>query len=127
VSGLDPRTLDPLVRTACEQAVRTRLKAIAASHVADRERLAAKRRSLDLLHFTVKEGGAVDDLQIRVLLDLLDQQEHEVDARRAPLWPGAQHAFFGKLVDEKFLIHEARRALHAVLGPSDRATGRTVQ
>lgn len=115
MSGLDPRTLDPLVRTACEQAVRTRLKAVAASHVADRERLAAKRRSLDLLHFTVKEGGAVDDLQIRVLLELLDEHEHEVEGRRAPLWPGAQHDFFGKLVDEKFLIHEARRVLRTAL------------
>jgi 2'-5' RNA ligase len=115
VSGLDPRTLDPLVRTACEQAVRTRLKAIDASHVADRERLAAKRRSLDLLHFTVQEGGTVDDLQIRILLELLDRQEHAVDERRAPVWPGAQHAFFARLIDEKLLIHAARRVLHAAL------------
>jgi hypothetical protein len=115
VSGLDPRTLDPLVRTACEQAVRARLKAIDASHAADRERNAAKRRSLDLLHFTVTEGGCVDDLQIRVLLDLLDQQEHEVDGRHAPFWPGAQHAFFARVTDEKYLIHEARRVLRAAV------------
>jgi hypothetical protein len=118
VSGLDPRTLDPLVRTACEQAVRARLKAIETSHVADRERLAARRHSLDLLHFKVREGGTVDDLQVRVLLELLDAQEHEVDERVGPPWPGAYHAFLVKLLDEKLLIHEARRVLRAALaGP----------
>lgn len=122
MSGLDPRTLDPLVRTACEQAVRARLKAVAASHVADRERLEAKHRSLDLLHFTVTAGGTVDDLQIRVLLDLLDEQEHEVDRRTAPWWPGAQHAFFAKVTDEKFLIREARRVLRATLAVPGQAT-----
>ncbi len=115
MSGLDPRTLDPLVRTACEQAVRARLKALDASHVQDRERLAARRRSLDALHFTVSGGGTVDDLQIRILLDLLDEQEHEIDERTAPWWPGAQHAFFAKVTDEKLLIDEARRALHGAL------------
>ena len=118
MSGLDPRTLDPLVRTACEHAVRARLKELEASHIGDRERLAAKRRSLDLLHFTVQEGGAVDDVQIRVLLELLDAQEQEIDGRSAPVWPGAQHAFFGRMMDEKLLIHEARRVLRAVLAES---------
>jgi 2'-5' RNA ligase len=118
VSGLDPRTLDPLVRTACEQAVRSRLKELASSRIGDRERLAAKRRSLDLLHFTVQEGGAVDELQIRILLELLDAQERAVDERKAPQWPGAQHAFFGRMMDEKLLIHEARRVLRAALDES---------
>ncbi len=122
MSGLDPRTLDPIVRTACEQAVRARLKAIEASHVADRDRLAAKRRSLDLLHFTVREGGTVDDLQLRVLLDVLDQQEHEVDKRRAPAWPGAQHEFFARVTDEKYLINEARRVLRTALHGTTQAT-----
>lgn len=106
------------MRTACEQAVRTRLRAIAESHVADAERLAAKRRSLDLLHFTVTAGGSVDDLQIRILLELLDAQELEVEARVGPWWPGAQHAFFARIADEKFLIGEARRVLRAALAPA---------
>jgi 2'-5' RNA ligase len=122
VSGLDPRTLDPLVRTACEQAVRARLKAIQESHIGDGERLAAKRRSLDALHFTVTAGGTVDDLQIRLLLDLLDAQEHEVDARTAPDWPGAQRSFFEKVMDEKLLIHEARRVLCRALAGAEPAT-----
>jgi 2'-5' RNA ligase len=122
VSGLDPRTLDPLVRTACEQAVRARLKSLEESHIGDRERLAAKRRSLDALHFTVTAGGTVDDLQLRLLLDLLDAQEHEVDERTAPGWPGAQRSFFEKVMDEKLLIHEARRVLRAALAGPETAT-----
>jgi len=115
VNGLDFWTLDPVVRHACEEVVRARLRAIRSTHVDDRERLAAKRASLDLLHFAVSEGSAVDDIQIRVLLELLDAQERELDRRELPFWPGAQHGFLSEVLDRKHAIGEARRTLRAAL------------
>lgn len=116
MSGLDPRTLDPLVRHACEEAVRGRLRAIESSHVDDRRRLTAKRASLDLLHFAVSEGGTVDRLQIQLLLELLDAQDRAAAERALPPWPGAQYAFLTELLDARYATAEARRVLREALG-----------
>ena len=115
MSGLDPQTLDPLIRHALERAVRARLRDIESMHADDHRRLVAKRASLDLLRFAVKEGGTVDGLQIRVLMELLDSQARELDERALPFWPGGQYAFLVKVLDEKFAIDEARKALRDAL------------
>jgi hypothetical protein len=115
MTGLDAQTLDPLVRRTCEEAVRCRLRQIEAQHYDDRRRLAAKRASLDLLHFSVAEGRVVDALQIRLLLELLDAQEREQQARQLPSWPGAQYAFLSEQVDSEHALAEARRTLHEAL------------
>lgn len=115
MAGLDSQTLDPLVRRTCEEAVRSRLREIEAQHFDDRRRLAAKRASLDLLHFTVAEGGVVDPLQIRLLLELLDAQERAADERTLPAWPGAQYAFLSERLDARHAIGEARRTLREAL------------
>jgi hypothetical protein len=115
MTGLNWQTLDPLVRRTCEEAVRCRLRQIEAQHYDDRRRLAAKRASLDLLHFSVAEGRVVDPLQIRLLLELLDAQERERQGRKLPPWPGAQYGFLSEQLDLEYALGEARRTLREAL------------
>jgi hypothetical protein len=91
---------------ACERAIRSRLGDLgtgkdAAAHST------ARRRSLDLLHLALKEGR-LDEIQVRLLVDLLDRYELTLAGRTLPFWPGAQVVQLSQIVEERMAIDIAR-------------------
>jgi hypothetical protein len=99
-------TYETLGHQACERAIRSRLGNLegdrdAAAH------LSARRRSLDLLHLSFKDGR-LDEIQVRLLEDLLNRYEASLDERKLPFWPGAQAHELCELVEERRAIEIAR-------------------
>jgi hypothetical protein len=98
---LDPATAHPLVKHAWEQAVRLRLHELDFSPGEDPARLRAKRRSLDLLHCAITAGGAIDGIQLQLLLHLLGHYAETVREERMPAWPGGQYDFLAHQLEEE--------------------------
>jgi hypothetical protein len=109
---LDPSTAHPLVKHAWEQAVRLRLHELDFSPGDDPARLRAKRRSLDLLHCAITAGGAIDIVQLRLLLHLLGHYAETVREQQMPVWPGGQYAFLARQLEEEQAVELAASYLN---------------
>jgi hypothetical protein len=117
---LDPSATHPLVKHACEQAVRLRQRELEDSPGDDPTRLRARRRSLNELSFAISEGGRVDSVQLRLLLQLLEHYAESVRAERMPEWPGGQYDFLAHQLDEGQAVQLAAEHLTGLLAESSR-------
>jgi hypothetical protein len=112
---LDPTAAHPLVKHACERAVQLRQRELEDAPGDDPTRLRARRRSLNELFFAINEGGRVDGVQLRLLLQLLEHYAETVRAERMPEWPGGQYDFLAHQLDEGHAVRLAAEHLNGLL------------
>lgn len=106
-------TADSLVHEACDHAIRSRLRDLEdQSGQADHKRLVAKRASLDLLHMAFEEGR-LNEIQRKLLEQLLNTYEERLHDDPLPPWPGAEAMHLRRWADEQAAVEVAREHLRA--------------
>jgi hypothetical protein len=102
-------TYETVGHQACERAIRWRLGNLGTGRDAAAH-LQARRRSLGLLHLSL-QADRLDDIQVRLLEELLDLYERTLVERKLPIWPGAETKQLCETAEEQVAIEIARSQL----------------